>query len=121
MSSNLGRYVNKTIFVSITGVSEDGKCRPYKLIGIELVGLWLQSDDLTGRFIAYQNQSTPLTWVMFIPFSQIACVAVAAPSPVTQPGAPVSQDRKKVQEEPADQSEPPPTTRAANRKKSKDG
>jgi hypothetical protein len=119
MASNLGRYVNKTIFVSITGVAEDGKCRPYKLIGIELVGLWLQSEDLTSRYIAYQNQSTPLTWAMFIPFSQIACVAVAAPSSATQPGAPLSADRRKVQPAPANQSEPPPTTPAATRKSPK--
>ena len=42
MASNLGRLMNKTIFVSINGLYDDAICRPYKLVGIELVGLWLQ-------------------------------------------------------------------------------
>lgn len=113
MASNLGRFINKTIFVSINGVSDDGICRPYKLIGLELVGLWLQGSDLTARYVAYQSESTPLTWAMFIPFSQIACVAVGTPTSVAQPAAPVAEDRTKAKEEP---TKLPPTTRAATRK-----
>ena len=116
MSSNLGRYVNKTIFVSIHGVAEDGKCRPYKLIGIELVGLWLQGADLTSRYVAYQSESTPLTWAMFIPFSQIACVAVGAPSFAAQPAANAAEDRTKAMEK---QAKIPPTTGATTRKTTK--
>ena len=62
---------------------------------------WLGSGfrvpDLTSRYIAYHSQSAPLTWAMFIPFSQIACVAVGAPSSVTQAGVPASEGREKVQ------------------------
>jgi hypothetical protein len=113
MASNLGRLINKTIFVSINGVSDDGICRPYKLVGIELVGLWLQGADLTNRFIAYRSESTPLSWAMFIPFSQIACVAVGTPTSAPQPGVPASEGRTKAKEE---QTKLPPTSRATTRK-----
>jgi hypothetical protein len=92
MTPNLSKYVNKTILVSIPVLSEDTKCKPYTLIGIELIGLWLQSPDLAGGFLDHRYKSQQATtWAFFIPFSQIACVVVpsagAAPS---GPGATVA-------------------------------
>ena len=47
MTPNLARYINKTVFVSIPALFDDAVCRPYKLLGAELNGLWLQSEELT--------------------------------------------------------------------------
>jgi hypothetical protein len=77
MGLNLSRYINKTIFVSIRMGPDDGKCAPYKLRGVELVGLWLDSPDLTKSFIPedYKTDAS-ISWQFFVPFSQIACVAI---------------------------------------------
>jgi hypothetical protein len=48
---NITRYLNKTVFVSIPALFEDGACRPFKLLGVEIYGLWLQSDELTQRLL----------------------------------------------------------------------
>jgi len=77
MPPNLSKYVNKTIFVSIPPLSGDVKCRPYKLTGVELIGLWLEGPDLTSGFLAHEHKShTQTSWAFFIPYSQIACIAV---------------------------------------------
>jgi hypothetical protein len=83
MAPNLSKHVNETILVCIPALSKDGKCRPYKLTGIELVGLWLAGPDLASAFLAPEHRpQTPSTQAFFIPFSQIACVAaIAAPLP----------------------------------------
>jgi hypothetical protein len=82
MARNLSKQINKTILVCIPALSEDGKCRPYKLTGVELVGLWLERADLASAFLTQEHRSqTPLTQEFFIPFSQIACVAVVAAPP----------------------------------------
>jgi hypothetical protein len=103
MAPNLGKYVNKTILVSIPPLSGDIKCRPYKLTGVELIGLWLEGADLAGGFLAHEHAShTRTTWAFFVPYSQIACVAIgstpaaipadatasAVPSRSPAPGAP---------------------------------
>jgi hypothetical protein len=78
MSPNITRYVNKTIFVSIPTLFEDGTCRPYKLLGAELNGLWLQSDELTQRLLSDDQQDlAALAPAVYVPFAQIAGVLVA--------------------------------------------
>jgi len=100
MTPNLGQYLNKTILVSIPGLYEDKKCRPYKLTGIELFGLWLEGADLPGRFLTHEyKSSTSVTWAAFVPFSQIACVAIPTASAASAP----------VQPQPAAQSQTPAT------------
>jgi len=85
MAPNLSKHINETILVCIPALSDDGKCRPYKLTGIELVGLWLASPDLVKTFLTQEHRSqTPLTQEVFIPFSQIACVAVVAAPPPSE-------------------------------------
>lgn len=97
MTPNLGRYVNKTILVSIPPLSGDVKCRPYKLTGVELIGLWLEGADLADGFLGHGHKSrTPTTWAFFIPYSQIACVAVGT-TPVSIPvGVTASAARSQV-------------------------
>jgi hypothetical protein len=87
MLPNLTRYLNKTVFISIPALFEDGTCRPFKLVGAELHGLWLQSDELTQRLLSGDQQAlASLAPVVFVPFAQIAGVLVVtgAPAPTTQ-------------------------------------
>lgn len=57
MTQNLTKYVNKTILVSIPTLSGNVKCQPYKLTGVELVGLWLQSEQLASEFLAHEQKA----------------------------------------------------------------
>lgn len=87
MTPNLSKYVNKTILVSIPVLSGNAKCKPYTLIGIELIGLWLQGADLAGGFLDHPYKSQQATtWAFFVPFSQIACVVVPSAG-VVPPGS----------------------------------
>ena len=83
MIPNVARYLNKTVMVSIPALFDDRACRSFRLVGAELNGLWLQSDELIRillpedrRDLAYRQP------VVFIPFAQIAGVlitTIAAP------------------------------------------
>jgi hypothetical protein len=87
MPFNVSRLVNKTIYVSIPALFQDGRCRPYTLRGAELNGLWLQSAELTNRLLADDKADlAALAPIVFVPFAQIAGVLVASgmPAPVTQ-------------------------------------
>jgi hypothetical protein len=56
-------------------------------MGIELTGLWLEGPDLVRDFLEHEHKShSQATWSFFIPYSQIACVAIGA-MPVVLPGA----------------------------------
>jgi hypothetical protein len=82
MLPNVTRYVNKTIFVSIPALFEDGACRPFTLLGAELHGLWLQSDELTRRLVPGDKQGlATMSPAVFVPFAQIAGVLVAGGTP----------------------------------------
>jgi hypothetical protein len=122
MTPNLGRYLNKTILVCITGIFEDEKCRPYKLLGVELFGLWLDGADLANRFLTHEYKSASTAWAVFVPFSQIACVVIStasatpAPSPAASPAvtaAPASDKPAAA----AAADEPAPTEGAAAARK----
>ena len=88
MAPNLVKYINKTILVSIPPFCGDVKCRPYKLTGVEIVGLWLEGSDLASGFLGneYKPRATT-TWAFFIPYSQIACVVVGNTPPGVKIGA----------------------------------
>jgi hypothetical protein len=83
MDSRIARYVNRSIFVSLPGLFDDGVCRPFTLLGAELEGLWLQSDELTRRLLPGDKQHPAATpAAVFVPFAQIAGVLVATgPAP----------------------------------------
>ena len=78
MTLNVTRYLNKTVFVSIPAIFEDVACRAYKLLGVELNGLWLQSDELTRRLLLEDHRDLASGGpAVFVPFAQIAGVLVA--------------------------------------------
>jgi hypothetical protein len=82
MIPDITRYLNKIILVSIPALFEDGRSRYYKLIGAELNGLWLQSDELTQRLLPDGSQDlVSLAPVVFVPFAQIAGVLVTSGTP----------------------------------------
>ncbi len=71
--------------VSIPTLFNDGACRPFTLLGVEMNGLWLQSDELTGRLLPGDKEGLASTSrAVFVPFAQIAGVLAGAESP-TQP------------------------------------
>lgn len=91
MTPKIGQFLGSTVLVSIPALFGDGACRPYTLVGFELQGLWLQSDDLNGRLLTddmhdFAEQAAP---VVFIPFAQIAGVMVPTAPPPGAPQAPV--------------------------------
>ena len=94
MLPNLARYLNKTILVSIPALFDDALCRPYKLLGAEITGLWLQSEELTKRLLTSESgDMASLEPAVFVPFSQMAGVLVATavpqqPTVTTAPPAP---------------------------------
>jgi hypothetical protein len=119
MAPNLSKQINKTILVCIPALSEDGKCRPYKLSGVELIGLWLESADLAGSFLTQEHRSqTPLTQEFFIPFSQIACVPVVSAPP---PGGAAAAGQSQVHDPsgPPSAAGGPSSSGGASRKKTK--
>src|SRR6516165_5441326 len=83
MTPIVARYVNKTVHVSIPALFDDGACRPFTLLGAELHGLWLHSDELTRRLLSGDEGGLAATSpAVFVPFAQIAGVLVAGgPSP----------------------------------------
>jgi hypothetical protein len=87
MLPTLSRYLNKTVLVAIPALFDDGACRPFTLLGVELHGLWLQSVGLTRRLMPDDGQDLAATpAAVFVPFAQIAGVLVAAGgAPPTQP------------------------------------
>ena len=108
MIPNLTRYMNKTIFVSIPVLFDDVVCRPARLLGAELNGLWLQSGELTERLAPDQGLYATPAAVVFIPFAQMAGVLLhmSAPVQVTesqappdQPGVPASGGSKRQRQE----------------------
>lgn len=95
MTTNLARHLNKTLFVSIPALFEDGAARPYTLLGAEMNGLWLQSNELTDRLLrAGDRELAKFNPAVFVPFAQIAGVLVAtgpAPAPADEPAKDASQ------------------------------
>jgi hypothetical protein len=86
MNPNITRYLNKTVFVSIPALFGDGVCRPYKLLGAELNGLWLQSEELTRRLLPDDARDlAALAPAVFVPLAQIAGVLVATAAPAPPP------------------------------------
>ncbi len=87
MTLNVTHYLNKTVFVSIPAIFEDGACRAYKLLGVEFNGLWLQSEELTRRLLLQDHRDlASYRPAAFVPFAQIASVMVA-----TSPTPPAAQ------------------------------
>jgi hypothetical protein len=110
MIPNISRYVDKTVFISIPALFEDGVCRPFTLLGAELHGLWLQSDELTQRLLPEEKRDlvTKASMVVFVPFAQIAGVLVATgpapdrPQPESAPSDAVPRKKTRTRSTPED-------------------
>jgi hypothetical protein len=91
MTPKVSQYLNKTVLVSIPALFDDGKCRAFTLVGVELHGLWLQSDEITERLLLSSAQAYATTApVTFVPFAQIAGVLVGTRPPAAA-NAPASK------------------------------
>ena len=55
MIPKISHYLNRTVMVSVPGLFDDGVCRPFTLLGADLNGLWLQSDELTRRLLPHDG------------------------------------------------------------------
>jgi hypothetical protein len=86
MTPKVSHYLNRTVMVSVPALFDDGACRPFTLLGTELNGLWLQSEELTRRLLPEDKRGLAATTstAVFVPFAQIAGVLVAA-GPATDP------------------------------------
>jgi hypothetical protein len=94
MLPTLARYLNKTVLVSIPALFDDGVCRPYKLLGAELNGLWLQSDELTRRLLPGDaGYPAILAPAVFVPLAQIAGLLVATAAPPPTDSRPAGSNR----------------------------
>jgi hypothetical protein len=90
MTPKVSQYLNKTILVSIPTLFHDGKCRPLKLIGVEVPGLWLQADELSVRLLPDQLQTyVSAAPIVFVPFAHIAGVLIPTKAPSAAPSPPV--------------------------------
>ena len=93
MTINFKRYINTTILVSMPTLFHDSKCRPFKLLGVELPGVWLQSDDLTTRLLPEDMaQYATAGPAVFVPFAHIAGILVptARPAKTAPPPSPAA-------------------------------
>jgi hypothetical protein len=116
MPPRLSQHFNKPILVSLPALFEDARCRPYKLVGAELQGLWLQSDELTRRLLPEKHGDVPKGSLVFVPFAQVGAVLalreVSAAPPVsaqnkvsTAPAAPAN-DKAKSRNDPEAKNKP---------------
>jgi hypothetical protein len=96
MTPKPGQFINKTVLVAIPAVFGDITCRPHTLLGFELQGLWLHSDELNQRLLGEDAQNiSAASLVAFVPFTQIAGVVIpTAPLGPPPPGAPGGPDPK---------------------------
>jgi hypothetical protein len=89
MTPKLSQFLNRAVLVSIPALFNDGRCRAFTLVGVELHGLWLQSDDLSERLLHGEMKALATTGpIAFVPFAQIAGVLF----PTRRPSAPPATD-----------------------------
>jgi hypothetical protein len=82
----IAQNIGKSILVSIPTLFPDGKARAYTLVGAELHGLWLQSDELTRRLLPNaQHVYASTAPVAFVPFAQISSVLMPTQAPIVAP------------------------------------
>jgi hypothetical protein len=86
VTPKIGRLLGRTVLVSIPALFSDGVCRAYTLVGFEVHGLWLQSQELNERLLNEEmREIAEASPVVFVPFAQIAGVLVPTDLPVTPP------------------------------------
>lgn len=88
MTPKFSQYLNKTILVSIPTLFHDGKCRSFKLLGVDPQGLWLQSDELAAQLLSEEHQYyASADPAVFVPFAYTAGILVATTVPAPAPAA----------------------------------
>jgi len=81
MPPKLKQFLNRTILASIPALFEDGRCRAYTLLSIEVDGLWLSSNELTVRLLAERERKDVETaQPVFVPAVQIAAIILPPPA-----------------------------------------
>ncbi len=91
MTINFKRYINTTIMVAIPTLFHDTKARPFKLLGVELPGVWLQSEALTTRLLPDELQHYAASGpAVFVPFAHIAGIVVPTSQLAKPLGAPAT-------------------------------
>ena len=72
MTPKVSHYLHRTVMVSVPALFNDGACREFTLLGAELHGLWLQSDELTRRLLPgdQQHLAATATAAVFVPDSR---------------------------------------------------
>lgn len=69
MIKMLDHHVNKIVMVSIPSMFGDDEPRNCRLVGVEVPGLWLESQEFSGALAAPDaHQHLP---AVFVPFTQI--------------------------------------------------
>jgi hypothetical protein len=114
MTPKIAHHLNKPILVSIPALFEDGKCRPFTLLGGELHGLWLDSAELAERLMPDDRGDYASTTVaVFVPFAQIAGVMVVTGVSAAPPSS-AGGDKPIVSARPPAHAKGPAGRRAAN-------
>jgi hypothetical protein len=112
MAQNVAQHMNKTLHAAIPAIFGDVECRAYKLLGVELNGLWLQSDELTDRLLPHDRRDlASRAPAAFVPFAHIVGVLVATGPTPSPPRAEASEASTGVSTASANQ--PKAATRAA--------
>jgi hypothetical protein len=97
MISKLGHHINKPLLVSIPPIFGNTQLHRCRLIGTEAAGLWLESDDFPR---AAGGDAASLPALVFVPFTQIACLAGdSAVPPPRKPVVPVTGTSLAVNEQ----------------------
>jgi len=112
MTPKVSQYINKTILVSIPSLFHDGKCRPFKLVGVEMPGLWLQADELASRLLPEAAQNyVDAAPVIFVPLAQIAGVLIPTQQPTAAFAPPVAAESPKAPSAPSAAAKAPRVTK----------
>jgi hypothetical protein len=88
MADSISKFAGKTLLVSIPTLFGDIKCRPCTLVGAEINGLWLRSDELIGRVLPSDHPIASAAPIAFVPFTHVAAVLVATVPPGQSAAAP---------------------------------
>jgi hypothetical protein len=72
--AKLANFVGKIILICIPGLTKDDRPYPYKLVDIEVQGLWLESRTLSHHVKTEHPGQEIGEFVAFVPFSQILYV-----------------------------------------------
>ena len=99
----ISRFLNKTVMVSIPAVFDDRACRPCTLRGVEAIGLWLQSDELTRRLLDDEVRDVAdMEPIVLVPFAQVLGIVTPTLPPVRElPEAEPPRRRRTTRKPPA--------------------